>query len=303
MKLSHPVRIGGQGVSDDEVREAWTGGLWSLIDPLRVPVEPEAAWKHVHRRLLTGIEVGAWLPGETLPSERQIAEKLEVSRVTVREALRHLEVTQYVASPDAKAGMIVQPREFDPAAFGLEHEADISAFKDDIHALLNYRRANELQVARIITTRDQSPTTPADRRLLQRAILNLEDAGDDPYLARRAGTLFHIAFAEAAHNPYLSKAIRESRRTLFRLLAEAHLSPFEKQVHSAEQHQSILNAIVGGRERDLCAAVNAHIDSAITRFDEHLTDVIARRKAEASSARAPSSALKHQPLHRTVRGT
>ena len=39
-------------------------------------------------RILTAIAVGAYLPGDRLPSERELAEKQGVSRVTVREALK-----------------------------------------------------------------------------------------------------------------------------------------------------------------------------------------------------------------------
>ena len=49
---------------------------------------PATVTEDVANRLVTAIAVGTFSPGERLPSERELATRLEVSRVTVRQALR-----------------------------------------------------------------------------------------------------------------------------------------------------------------------------------------------------------------------
>jgi hypothetical protein len=56
-----------------------------------VPMTVPAAYEHVVQRIRRMITLGEVLPEEHLPTERALAESFEVSRVTVREALRILQ--------------------------------------------------------------------------------------------------------------------------------------------------------------------------------------------------------------------
>src|SRR5215472_9146837 len=55
------------------------------------------AWQVVAESLRRKIALGLYRPGDLLPSERQLAEGMGVSRITVREALRVLQGEQLVA--------------------------------------------------------------------------------------------------------------------------------------------------------------------------------------------------------------
>ena len=54
------------------------------------PVERVPMYEVVARRLRRAIHLGDLLPGDTFPPERELAETLGVSRVTLREAIRLL---------------------------------------------------------------------------------------------------------------------------------------------------------------------------------------------------------------------
>jgi len=56
-----------------------------------MPVTVPAAYEHVVQRIRRMITLGEVLPDEHLPTERALAESFQVSRVTVREALRILQ--------------------------------------------------------------------------------------------------------------------------------------------------------------------------------------------------------------------
>lgn len=61
------------------------GGRWALAER-----SPKPAWVQIEEQLGDRIESGALAPGERLPPERDLAEALHVSRMTVRQALASL---------------------------------------------------------------------------------------------------------------------------------------------------------------------------------------------------------------------
>jgi GntR family transcriptional regulator len=61
------------------------GGRWAVAER-----SPKPAWVQIEEQLGDRIESGALAPGERLPPERDLAEALQVSRMTVRQALASL---------------------------------------------------------------------------------------------------------------------------------------------------------------------------------------------------------------------
>jgi len=82
--------------------------------PTFVPARPRRAIEEITSQIQALIAKGALQPGDKLPAERALAAQLQVSRNTLREALRMLEITgililrkggsggSFVASPDAR---------------------------------------------------------------------------------------------------------------------------------------------------------------------------------------------------------
>jgi len=54
--------------------------------------------------LLTSIKLGIVTPGDRLPPERELADRLNVSRATLREAIRALQQSGYVESRRSRYG-------------------------------------------------------------------------------------------------------------------------------------------------------------------------------------------------------
>lgn len=54
------------------------------------PAQSSPLYHQLARRLEQAIDAGVWSPGEALPSERTLADSLEVSRITARKALDRL---------------------------------------------------------------------------------------------------------------------------------------------------------------------------------------------------------------------
>ena len=77
----------------------------SLIDEaLFRPVRTGNAFEDTFARLLQAIRLGAVGPGESLPAERDLAQRFAVSRDTVRDALKELAAAGYIVSRRGRYG-------------------------------------------------------------------------------------------------------------------------------------------------------------------------------------------------------
>src|ERR1700721_687737 len=68
------------------------------------PVRTGNAFEETVERLLTAIKLGIAPPGERLPPERELAQRLSVSRVTLRESIRALQQSGFVESRRGRYG-------------------------------------------------------------------------------------------------------------------------------------------------------------------------------------------------------
>src|SRR5258707_4261516 len=72
--------------------------------PVWRPVRGGNAFEITVARLAQAIKLGLVAEGERLPSERDLAERLQVSRVTLREAIRALREAGYLESRRGRTG-------------------------------------------------------------------------------------------------------------------------------------------------------------------------------------------------------
>ena len=73
-------------------------------DPLLRPVKDGNTFEQTVERLATAIRMGVVETGERLPPERDLADQLNVSRVTLREAIKALNQAGYVMSTRGRTG-------------------------------------------------------------------------------------------------------------------------------------------------------------------------------------------------------
>ena len=69
-----------------------------------VPIAMPTAGERIAERIVTAIALGEFVPDQRLPTERDLAAMLEVSRTTVREALQRLQAAGYVTTRRGRAG-------------------------------------------------------------------------------------------------------------------------------------------------------------------------------------------------------
>lgn len=79
---------------------------------------PLPLYYRIKQDLLAAIEAGQLQPGDRLPSERELTERYGVSRMTVRQAIGHLEQEGFVRREQGK-GSFVAPAKLEEALMGL----------------------------------------------------------------------------------------------------------------------------------------------------------------------------------------
>lgn len=141
--------------------------------------------------LLDRIRAGEWELGAKLPGETTLAIQLGVGRTTVREAIRQL-VGRGVLTTRQGAGVFVN-------ALEVREDWEQVLARADIIAVIEARIAIETEAAGLAATR----RTPADVRVIRRALGQREQHRADVEEYVDADTAFHRAIVVAAHNPIL----------------------------------------------------------------------------------------------------
>jgi GntR family transcriptional regulator, transcriptional repressor for pyruvate dehydrogenase complex len=214
------------------------------------PVRKIAIHELVVQRIRRAIHLGDYLPGDRLPSEREIAERLEVSRETVREAIKVLEGEGYVVSRRGAAGGIAVTALGGPVA---RTHAHLQENQETIVHLMDFRRANECLATRLAA----ELRTEDDLAQISHAIEDLKVAEDIPRF-RKADARFHLAVAVASRNPYVERAIVDAREAIFLW-------------HGNRRYDLVLHTTLSGHQKILDAIAARDPDGAAAAMAEHLT--------------------------------
>jgi GntR family transcriptional repressor for pyruvate dehydrogenase complex len=224
-------------------------------DELFAPIRPVNAFEQLVERLGRAIRLGLLRPGERLPAERRLADELELSRSTVREALRVLYEAGYLEARRGRGGGIFVARELpDAQAADPSH---IVAGADDLHDLVGYRRCLELGSVELATGR-------IGRGEHERLAALIDEAGaagrPETYGAyRSADSRFHIGLARAGGSARLVEQVIGVQEACGALLA--HLPHSRAALrNSNEQHRRILAAVEAGDPEAGRAAMREHLE-------------------------------------------
>lgn len=217
------------------------------------PVRGGNAFEITVARLAQTIRLGMLANGDQLPPERELAERLQVSRVTLREAIAALRDAGYLETRRGRAGgtFVVYRDSQLPSG---DAAAIARAMGDTLHDALDFRRVVEPGAAGLAATRTLSAV---ERAQLTRC---LAAAADHSAPTRRvADSRLHLAIAEASGSSMLAAAVADVQVTVDRLLAA--IPVIERNLaHSDAQHKRIVEAILAGDPRSARAAMEEHCD-------------------------------------------
>lgn len=199
------------------------------------PVRTRNAFEETVERLLQAIRLGVAAPGEKLPAERDLAARLGVSRVTLRDAIRAIADAGYVESRRGRYGGTF-------VAASLPVAAPRVAPAGELEDVLTLRSVLEPGAAEAAAGRS---LTPADRQHLTGALLEASGVDTDQTEYRRRDSRLHLAIAEVTASPSLTTAVADIRTRVNELLDAIPLLAVNIE-HSNAQHRDIVAAILSG---------------------------------------------------------
>jgi DNA-binding FadR family transcriptional regulator len=213
-------------------------------------------------RLAQAIRLGLVAVGERLPPERELAEQLRVSRVTLREAIAALREAGYLESRRGRAGgtFVVHAGQLVTAAPGAEADTASDAASlarsmgAELHDALDFRRVLEPGAAALAAGRP----LPADHR--SRLVACLAASRErDPATRRVHDSRLHLAIAAASGSASVAAAVADVQLRLDQLLAAIPVLRRNLD-HSDNQHTRVVDAILGGDPEVAHTAMQEHCD-------------------------------------------
>ena len=216
------------------------------------PVASYNPFEEALAQLARAIRLGAVPVGEKFPPERELSERLGVSRTTVREAIRGLEQAGYIVTRRGRFG----------GTFVLRDEAALTA-QDRKRALgpqlletLDFRAAIEPGAAALAAERSTEEQVEQMRVLTEEMAAN----ADQTEFVRKNCRL-HILFAQASGCPPLLKTVSTLELEIMdAFLAMPKLS--QSEAHSHAQHREIIDAIAAGDRNKARDALDEHLSGS-----------------------------------------
>lgn len=250
-------------------------------------IAPEKLAQSVVRQIELLILRGILRPGERLPSERELSERLGVSRPSLREAVAELQGRGLLVSRP-NAGIFVAEvlgSAFSPALVGLFSSHDEAVFD-----YISFRRDMEGLAAE----RAARLGSDTDLAVIGAIFQKMEAAHEktDPGAEADLDAGFHMAIIEASHNVVMLHMMRAMYDLLRKGVLYNRQMMFRNRTtrdQLLDQHRAILAALQGRDPQQARAAVEAHLDFVAQALDDQLraarNEAVARQRLEHETGR------------------
>jgi GntR family transcriptional regulator, transcriptional repressor for pyruvate dehydrogenase complex len=217
----------------------------------------EEVAKQIERLILKKLK-----PGDKLPSERELAEMLQVSRSSIRDAIRGLELVGLV-EPRQGAGTIVRELSAEalvnPFANALKHRQEL------VSELLDFRKMLEPPLA----ARAATHATPEEISEMEEILKRQAEKQKQGDAAIDEDAEFHYSVAMASGNSVVLKVI-DTLMDLLRDTRERSLQVEGRSQKSLAGHRRILAAIARRDAEAAKSAMRRHVEDVeeivLTKF-------------------------------------
>ena len=216
------------------------------------PINNEDKVHQILSALHSYIIEGHLLPGTFLPSERDLAAKLEVSRFSLREALRVAQAQGLIEISSGRRPRVAEPS--NNAAADII-KITLRRSKQPLADLIVARQAIETQIARLAALNARVDDIKAMRRTIDAIV----DNRDNLHFCVEQDILFHNHLLKAANNVVfeimlapLSELLRESREETVRRGIDRVISG----------HNEILEMVQKRNPAGALKAMHHHLDMA-----------------------------------------
>jgi GntR family transcriptional repressor for pyruvate dehydrogenase complex len=224
------------------------------------PVRRSRIYENIVEQIQALISEGTLQPGDQLPPERVLAERFKVSRSSVREALRALEMSGFIEGRQG-GGTFVRAPSADDLVQPLA--AALLAGKRELADVLEVREMIEPALAGKAAQRARPEQIAELEAILELQSQKVQRGESYP----EEDAAFHYAIAVAADNPLVLRLLNVVMDLLHEVRA-AYLQGGGRPAHSLRGHRQILEAIKRRDPDDAYRATLAHISQVRERLVE-----------------------------------
>lgn len=216
------------------------------------PIKTSRVFEDVLIQLKEAILLGMYKSGDKLPSERELTFQFQVSRGVIREAIRALELSGFVAMRQGPAG----------GAF----VTDLS-FNQVGNAFLDLFLANKLSMAEVVQVRSHTEPkvaelaalniTPEYAKLL--AIAEEQEFVTPKSYGERIDRLtkVHRLFAQICGNHFFEAIVNSMLKLTKEVVLE--VEPDHEAIHNPGEHHAIVEAVIAGDGESASREMRQHL--------------------------------------------
>ncbi|GAF04957.1 FadR/GntR family transcriptional regulator [Saccharicrinis fermentans] len=206
---------------------------------------------------IRGLIVSGYLkPGDKLPSERKLSEKLGIGRAHIREAIKKLEYVGILGTLP-QSGVVVTG--VDIAAMEGLFSNIMKIDKPDIFSLIETR----VMMERFSVQQAAIRRTDEDIIAIQKALDEYNSKSELGLPSENEDFIFHLRIAEACHNSVIKTMLLIILPDIMNVYITEKVCDDERKLKRINEHEAILQEIV-----------NKNGNKAEEHLMEHLHDVV-----------------------------
>lgn len=231
-----------------------TAPVHHLTEAVLRPVRGHHAFEACVEQLATTIRLGVYPRGSTLPSERELATRLGVSRATLREAMAALREAGLVETTRGRGGgTVVTLRPRTPSARAASRTSEST--RRDWHDALDFRRIVEPGAAQLAAQMSLDEARRTQLEQAHEAVI----AARRPAAHRQADSRLHLTVAALTGSPRVIEAVTLVQSTLHEMLSAIPVLD-ANIAHSHRQHAAVVRAVLGNKPDRARKAMEEHCD-------------------------------------------
>ena len=204
-------------------------------------IQHQRLYEQVISYIQVNIEKDIFKIGEKLPTERSLAEQLNVSRGTLRDAFRVLESRGVIETRPGAGRILINPID---SEISVEEDILSDLKNSEILDLLEARELLEVGMCSLLCNR----ITDEEIQEIENLLKSQQDEKDFS-----TSNYFHLSLAAACNNHVLENFIKLNMH-LIKEVRDQNFTHKINQIEAVEEHITLLNAI---KERDILKSKEA----------------------------------------------
>jgi len=218
------------------------------------PLVKTRLYEDIVKQIMDSIKKGELKPGDKLPTERDLALQLNVSRTAIREALRSLETMGMIYSK-VGSGTFIKDMSLD-----ILMDSFSGILKKNerlIIELIEVRLLLEVEIAKMAARRIDENKLQA----IEKALKLMENEIKEGGLGIKGDNTFHNELANAADNLAMTSILNLCGE-LLNTTRKAALKALGDPRIGLEHHRSIMEAVRSGNESEAGRLMKEHLEMA-----------------------------------------